>query len=342
MSEKVTNILGYLTLFAILGAIWVLFGEDPTREQGARGERTFAGLEERINEVTFIELQQGVRSATITKENGGWHMKERGGYAVDLEKVRSMLRGAAFSVRREPKTAKASRLPRLGLGADAVKVSLLDDTGGVIMSYDMGNRKAGPDGRSLTYIMQVRDTRAWLVTNLSETKIDPGWWLEQPLLALDPKRFSDVIIGGAWLTRKLGDNDFRLQGKRGHEVAAPAWQLAEPARIVSGLTFSDVRALINPLSEATSVTELSTYDGLSLKLSLYDFDGSVWVQLHAEFDVALQNEGKGGILPVAPVDGAAEAQAIMNAARGWVFKLSDADTAILRQKRTDFLAPAGP
>ena len=340
MSEKLTNILGYLTLFAILGAIWVLFGEDPTREQGARGERTFAGLEERINEVASIEIRKGGRTSTIVRENDGWRMKERGGYAVDTEKVRSMLRGAAFSVRREPKTAKSSRFARLGLGAEATKISLRDDTGGLIMNYDMGVRKAGPDGRSLSYILQERDTRAWLVTNLSETEADPSWWLERPLLSLDAKRFSDVIIGGAWLTRKLGDENFRLQGKRGHETAAHAWQLAEPVRLVSDLAFEDVRALANPLSEAMSVAEFSTYDGLSLKLSLYDFDGGIWVQLGAEFDVALQNEGKGGILPAAPADGSAEAQAIISAARGWFFKLSDADAAILQQKRVDFLAPA--
>jgi len=341
MSEKLTNVLGYLTLFAILGAIWVLFGEDPSREQGARGERTFAGLEERINEVASVEIKQGMQTATIVRKNDKWQMNERGGYAVELEKVRSMLRGAAFSVRREPKTTNTSRLVRLGLGSDAMHISLFDDTGGLIMNFDMGDRRAGPDGRSLTYVMQERDTRAWLVTNLSETKADPGWWLERPLLSLNPKRFSDVIIGGAWLTRKLGDQNFRLQGKRGHETAAAAWQLAEPARLVSEMGFADVRALANPLSEAISVVELSTYDGLSIKLSLYDFDGGVWAQLNAEFDIALQNEGTGGVLPAAPEDGASEAQAIANAARGWFFKLSDADAATLQQKRADFLAPAG-
>jgi len=340
MSEKLTNILGYLTLFAILGAVWVLFGEDPTREQGARGERTFKGLEERINEVATVEIKEGDRSATIVRNNNRWQMKERGNYAVDIEKVRSLLRGAAFSERREPKTANKTRLARLGLGARSIKILLRDDTGGLIMTYDMGDRKAGPNGRSLSYIMQDRDTRAWLVSGLSETKADPGWWLERPLLAIDPKRFSDVIIGGAWLTRKLGDMDFQLQGKRGYETVAPAWQLAEPVRLVSALSFTDVRALSNPLSEALSVVEFSTYDGLALKLALYDFDGAIWAQLAANFDVALQNEGKGGVLPAAPADGGAEALEITNSARGWIFKLSEADRQILQRKRADFLAPA--
>ena len=122
MSQRLTNILGFLTLFAILGAIWVMFGEDPTRDQGARGERTFAGLEERINEVAALEIKQGDITITIEKSGSEWHLKERGGYLVDSDKVRAVLRGIALSARREPKTANKSRYARLGLGDDALKI----------------------------------------------------------------------------------------------------------------------------------------------------------------------------------------------------------------------------
>lgn len=338
MSERQTNILGYLTLFAILGAIWVMFGEDPTRDQGARGERTFAGLEERINEVETVEITKGAHTATIIKDGGVWRMEERGGYLVDREKVRAMLRGAALSERREPKTPKKSRYGRLGLGPNATKVEVRDDTGGVVWTFDMGDRKAAPGSGSLTYISQERDTRAWLVTEIAETSAEPGWWLKRPVFAFDARRFSDVIIGGAWLTRKLGDKEYRLQGKRGFEKVAPSWKLADPARVLSNLSFEDVRPLNNPLSEVSSLVEFSTYDGLSIKVSLYEFDGGLWAQLHAGFDDDLQNQGKGGTLPAAPQDGAAEAQEIMAAVRGWIFKLSEADAAIFQYKRADFLA----
>lgn len=341
MSQRLTNILGYLTLFAILGAIWVMFGEDPARDQGARGERTFAGLEERINEVATLEISKGTRILTIYRDNDVWRMKERGGYEVDPEKVRTMLRGIALSERREPKTSKKTRYERLGLGKKAKTIELRDDTGGVIGSFDMGDRKAASGGRSLTYVFQAKDTRTWLVSELAETVVDAGWWLKRPVFTVDARRFSDVIIGGAWLTRKLGDRDYRLQGKRGFETVATNWKLADPARIVSSLNFEDVRPLNNPLSEAMSLVEFTTYDGLGLKVSLYEFDGEIWAQINAEFDTELQNEGTAGSLPAAPNDGAAEAQEIMNAVRGWVFRLSEADAAVFQYKRADFLtAPA--
>lgn len=103
MSERMTNILGYLTLAAILAAIWILFGEDPAREQGARGERTFAGLAERVNETAGITLSQGDEQLVVSRNDDAWQVDNRGGYPADADKVRALLRGFARSERREPK-----------------------------------------------------------------------------------------------------------------------------------------------------------------------------------------------------------------------------------------------
>lgn len=337
MSERLTNILGYLTLFAILGAIWVMFGEDPTREQGARGERTFDGLEARINEVATVDIRHGADTVTITRDGDVWRLKQRGGYVVEADKVRAFLRGVALSTRREPKTANKSRYERLGLGSDAFKIALKDDTDGLLLEFDMGKRKDTPDGRSLTYVSQDRDTRSWLVTDLAEVQVQAGWWLLKPALEISEKRFSDVTIGGAWLTRKLSDNNFTLQGLGSSQTAASYWVLGDPARVLSRLDFEDVRKLSNPLVEAKASVDFTTYDGLSLKVSLFDMDGGTWAQLTAEHDVELQAQGEAGTLPDAPADGAAEAAEIMASVRGWVFKLSDMDADILLRQRADFL-----
>ncbi|PCI64074.1 MAG: hypothetical protein COB37_02640 [Kordiimonadales bacterium] len=339
MSEKVTNILGYLTLFAILGAIWVLFGEDPTREQGGRGERTFAGLEARINEVHVIELRRGDTVTHIDRdaEAGVWRLRERAGYVVSPEKPRALLRGIALSERREPKTSNSSRYRRLGLGASGLQVTLFDDTEGELLTFQMGKRKGSANGKSLTYVVQERDTRSWLVTGLAEATETPSWWLDKTLLNIDMRRVSDLTVSGVWLTRKLGDTNFKLQGLRGDEKAGPSWLLRDPARVWANLSFDDVRELTNPLAEPVSTSELSTYDGLTLHLSLYRIDGGVWAKVSAVFDPELQSKGDAGVLPAAPADGAAEAEAITNAVRGWVFKLQDADLDILQRTRADFM-----
>ncbi|MEX0299756.1 MAG: DUF4340 domain-containing protein [Kordiimonas sp.] len=339
MSERTTNILGYLTLFAILGAIWVMFGEDPTREQGARGERTFSGLEERINEVQVIELRQNNSSATIRRTESGWVMVERDNYRVANDKVIALLRGIALSDRREPKTANKSRFPRLELGEKALRIRLKDDTDGTLLEFDMGKRTGSPNGRSLTYISQERDTRSWLVTELAEASAEPAWWLETDVLNIDEKRVSDVKVGNVWLTRKLDETNFIMQGLREGEEALAYWQLRDPARIIAGLSFDDVRRLSNPLTDPVQTVTLSTHDGLAITATLFDMDGHTWVQLSAAFDAEMRGEGTSGVLEAAPEDGEAEAASIRSSTDGWVFQLSSSDAEVLKRSRDEFLTP---
>lgn len=338
MSERLTNILGYLTLFAILGAIWVMFGEDPSLRQGARGEPTFEGMAERINEVHSLSVIKGNEKVTVKRGDDGWLVNERSNYRADSEKIIAVLRGIALSERREPKTANKERYDRLGLGDSALKIALRDETDGLLLEFDMGSRKDFADGRSLSYISQKRDTRSWLVTGLAETFASPGWWLKRPLLNIRQGRISDVIINGTWLTRKLGAQNFTLQGLRADETAAGYWVLADPARIISSLSFEDVQAVTNPLADAAGLLELSSHDGLSMTVKLFVLEGAHWAQLSAEFSADERNEGEAGELQEAPEDGVAEVAAINEATRGWLFKLSEADAKILLRKREDFLA----
>lgn len=337
MSERTTNILGYLTLFAILGAIWVMFGEDPTREQGARGERTFTGMEERINEVQVIELKQGNDVATIARSAEGWVLRERSDYKVEGDKIVALLRGIALSDRREPKTANKDRFARLELGEKATVITLKDDTGGELLSFDMGKRSSNASGRSLTYVSQERDTRSWLVTELAEASADPAWWLEAGLFDIDDKRVSDVKVGSVWLTRKLDESNFKMQGLRDGEEAVAYWQLREPTRVISSLSFDDVRQLSNPLSDPVQTSVLTTHDGLSVTVTLYELEGSSWVQVSAAFDEEMRGEGASGALQGAPEDGEAEAARIREAAKGWIFKLNASDADVLKRQRSDFI-----
>jgi len=337
MSERVTNILGYTTLIAILAAIWVMFGEDPARDQGARGENTFAGLADRINETHKVSLQQGEFAATLTLEDGVWRIAERGGYPAVTEKIHAFLKGVALSKRREPKTSNESRFDRLGLGADAVVVDLQDDTGGSLRTFKMGKRSSNASGRSLTYIMQATDTRSWLVTGLSEAPADPAWWLDKRVLDIDAARIRDITIGDAWITRKPGDSDYTLQSLRPDETVGPTWKLAEPARVIKSLSLTDVKQLNNPLVDPTGKVELATYDGLTISLTLYTMDGGTWAQVAAAFDDEMRNDGASGELKGAPEDGAGEAAALQAKVHGWVFKLSDSDSSALLKSRQDFL-----
>lgn len=336
MSERLTNILGYLTLAAIMAAIWIMFGEDPTREQGARGELTFAGLSERINEAASITISAGDASVTLTKEADIWRVGERTDFPADEAKVRTFLRGFALSERREPKTANPDRFNRLGLGAGATSVTLTDDTDGRLLSVQVGTRKQNNSGRSLTYVFQETDTRAWLVSGLAEMNTDPVDWLNKDILNINEQRFASIMVNDALLVRALGEAEYVLQGT-GDSEAAPAWKRAEVARAVAVMRAEDVEHVANPLSDPTGQVVAKTHDGLVLTLTLYDYRDAAWVQIAATFDASLRDSGAAGELVGAPVDGALEAANINARTNGWLFKISDMDADKLKQRKPDFV-----
>jgi len=337
MSQRLTNFLGYLTLFAILGAIWVLFGEDPSREQGGRGEPTFAGLLTRINDTGILKLSQEGEITTLVKGEAGWTIMERDGFVADQDKVLGFLRGIARSERREPKTSNPDRFDRIGLGAGALAVTLRDKANGLVLAFDMGDRSEVTSDRSLTYIFQESDTRSWLVTSLADASADPATWLPGTLLDLNAERLARIDMSGAALTRGIGETDFVLTDLAEGEQPRASWQLSEPARLIARLGYEDVIQLGNPLSEPVATVRATTHDGLALTLGLYEMEDSTWAQLTAAYDGAALDEGANGELPATPKDGGAEAAALASLSRGWFFKLADYDAEVLRRTRADFI-----
>lgn len=337
MSERMTNILGYLTLAAILAAIWILFGEDPTREQGARGERTFAGLAERINETALVTLARGDDQLVLSREGDTWQVDNRAGYPADSDKIRAMLRGFARSERREPKTSNPERFDALELGDAATVVTLADETGGTLLSVRVGKRKEGGGGRSLTFVYQETDTRAWLVSAIEDVSLDATEWLSADLLSIAEQRVRSVTLNDVTLSRTLGEQDYSVDDLADGETQVAGYKRSEPARTLAGLDLADVEQTANPLMEPAGTGALQTQDGLRVSFTLFEHNDAMWVQLEADYDAARAAGGEAGELPQAPADGAAEAEALNAKLRGWLFKLSSFDADILKQNRGDFV-----
>jgi hypothetical protein len=337
MSERLTNILGYLTLAAILAAIWILFGEDPTRDQGARGELTFSGLSERINETASILITKDGQQVSLKRNGSAWQVENREGFTANNEMVRAFLRGFALSTRREPKTANMERFDRLGLGADAIQVKLADDTDGTLLDIRVGTRKESGGGRSLTYVFQASDTRSWLVSRLVAIATEPSEWLKTELYSVAKPRIRRVRYSDAVLVRASKGADFTLEGLQANEQPAENWQLAEPARMLSLLKVEDVQRLANPITDPTGTVTLETYDGLNLQLSAFDLDGATWVQVVADYDPKRADELTVSELSEAQVEGVAEAEKINAAANGWLFKLAELEAGLIMRRRGDFV-----
>ena len=338
MSQRMTNILGYLTLFAILGAIWVLFGEDPSLNQGARGEKTFGELQDTINQATAIRLSQAGQSTTLKRSDGLWLIHEREGYRAQGDKVRDFLRGIALSERREPKTASNDRFDQIGLGDAALDIEVLGTDEKLLANFKMGSRRENSaSGRSLTYIYKAGDTRSWLVSGLAAANADPSWWLESDLFLIDADRTLELQAGDLTFQKDLNTNSYAIVTETGGASAELLTSPLDAITFLSDVKFTDIKKYIGNSDAELGNIYLKTYDGLTLSYRLSSIAGKTWVQISANFDPDARDAGEEGILEGSPENGAQEAEDLNARTNGWLFALSEDDAAMLLRSKSSYI-----
>src|SRR5262245_34685723 len=70
------------------------------------GEKLMPTLADTIRQVTGIEIRQGEETVALERaQDGSWNLKSRGGYPVDVTKVRTLLVGLGQAELVEPKTS---------------------------------------------------------------------------------------------------------------------------------------------------------------------------------------------------------------------------------------------
>lgn len=316
MSERLTSILGWLTLAAILAALWVLFGEDPSLEQGARQGPLYEAMADRLDQLQQISVGNLRAQTTLVRGDTGWVIKERSDYPASHAMVARLTTGLVRSTRREPKTTRKEKFPVLGLGGAAVGIRFQDANGEPLFpSLDVGTRSEGGSGRSLTYVYKTGDSRAWLVTDMPALSAEPEAWINTDLMDLDQSLIAEVDYGSFKLVRDEA-GAFTLENLAEGETAASPFKLMDPARIFAGLKAEDVQALSNPLSEPVTTLGLVTADGLRLDFTLFMLGNQSWVQVKAS--------GTG-------------AEAYAAKLTGWVFAIGEPEAEIMNRSRTDYL-----
>lgn len=341
MSEKRTNILGWLTLIAVLAAIWVLFGEGRNTSSIGRGEPLVMGLMDKVEQTRKIVLSQEGEHLTIVASGSDWIIQERAGYLADAGKVRGLLRSLALSERREPKTGNISRLERIGLGSSAIHVSLLDAGGESLTALSVGNQRTGTDGNSHAYVLVDGEQKSWLVTAVPAVDLDVANWVDANIISINKERISTIdfdIKNGpdyALVRYKQGD-DFGLNNIKPDEKAVEGYDLNKAASIIADLGFVDVRKAQGEGSLQTMLT-VTTFDGLVLKMAIVKNDGEQWFSTTARYDVTAIPDGVVGEINGAPEDGKLEADLYNERHAGWQYRLNEGDIETHTSQRDSYL-----
>ena len=326
MSERLTNILGYLTLIVIMAAIWALFGEDPSKQQGGRGEPLFTGLEDTINTASIITLTQGDQTIHIRKSDAGWSVDDRQDYSANAGLIRGLLRGLVIAKREEPKTTNIKRMAKLELDSAAWQLSIKSDPETELVSVKLGKHRTWQGDATLTYVLKDGDTRAWEVSGLIKTPKDIQGWLAKDVLNIDSSRVKSISLNDGTVFKRSVDSDvFTVPDLKVTETFDRDWSISGDVNSLAHMQLLDVTKMTNPMVKASHKVTLVTHDGLSIVISTYQINAVAHAKVTAE-----SIEG-------ASEDVASEAATIAKSVEGWMFKLPENDAKILSNSRAAYV-----
>jgi hypothetical protein len=170
----------------------------------AGGAKLIPSLADEIRSVTGLEVRQGDDVATLERaSNGTWTLKSRGGYPVDIAKVRTLLVGLSQAELAEPKTSRPDRYAALELedpaqkGAKSHLVRLLGADGKALSEVVLGKKRVegyGTDRTGGTYVRKPGDPQTWLANVELEAPVATKDWVKTSALSLDSAKIARVSI----------------------------------------------------------------------------------------------------------------------------------------------------
>ena len=299
-------VLGVVTLVAVGAVLFVERGSD-TAEPG--GETVFPALLEQLNGVTRVRVTGREGTFALARDGDAWVVEEKERYPADPDRVHKLLLGAAGMTRVEPKTSNPERYPKLWLedptGEDArsVRLVLEDASGAVLASWVLGDRRPSKSDASRTelYIRVADDPQAWLV----DGSVPGGGkiidWLDRAVARIDRERLRAAEVshadGGVVAVNKElpSDGDFVLRDIPEGRETDSQYRINDIGRFLEDLRFEDVApaSSLDFAGSADKRMEVTTFDGLRVRLDSVMRDGDAWVRLRAEVDEGLVDEAAG-------------------------------------------------
>jgi hypothetical protein len=168
------------------------------------GEKLVPSLADSIRQVTGLEIRQGEETVALERaENGTWSLKSRGGYPVDVTKVRALLVGLGQAELIEPKTSKSDRYAALELedpeqkGAKSRLLRLMGADGKAIWEVVLGKRRSAGYGTNQpggTYVRRPGNPQTWLANVELDAPLASKDWVKTSVLALDLPKINRVSV----------------------------------------------------------------------------------------------------------------------------------------------------
>lgn len=297
-----------LLVAAILAAVLVIAGlfatgNDNTaaKESTGAGEVLMAGLYDQMGEVAEVTVKTSEGEFHVKSSDGQWVLAERGGYPVQVDRVRSALIAIAELKTVERKTADPMRYGQLGVqpvGSDAgaetqsKEIVMKNAAGDSLASLIIGKSRSGGRGGTF-YVRRPEEDSSWLVEGeLPNLPSTGDAWLDKKVLEVKRNDVSAARIthaDGEVLTISKADADTNFSV---HDLPADRELTYEGvaggiAGALQYVNFQDVMPAdeFEAPESQLSVTNLWTKDGLRVTAQLWEKDEKVFASFQAAYDM---------------------------------------------------------
>lgn len=364
MNTKSITLLSAVALGLGAAAVYVVTRSRPeTTAQAKVGTPLFADLRARVNDVARVQVTTSDEVYTLSRGDAGWGLQEKGGYPVDVDKVKALVVGLSELELVEEKTANPALFSRLGVQDPSAtsdtpsrRVVLSDASGAALADLVVGREvPARGGGDPHLYVRRPDGGPALEVRGRVRVEDASTALLDRQVAKLERTRVARVTVthpDGEVLRveRPSSDvTDFSVADLP--EGATLSWPgvAGGVAGALEYLNLEDVRPGDAPFDAAAAVrTRFETFDGLVVTTESLEEDGRVLVRVQAAFEPTLRPaEPVGppdaeGQAPTADLKSAADVEAeaaAINARVGsWIYVVPGYAGSNLRKRVAELLA----
>lgn len=339
MSPKTFTLIAAATVIAFGLAAFSVARDQGYQPVAGTGDKVFAKLLARVNDVKRLVIDGPKGKITLINSDGDWTMMESDGYGGRTIKIQRAILGLAQLRLLEAKTGKKKNYSKLGLrgrtekGAQSKRVRLFDGKNVLLADLLIGSARKNPrQGKKSggVYVRRTGETQTWLGSdNAGDFNSEKKDWLERKIIDIQANQVKRLVItqpGGETLALSKATPDtpeFTLENiPQGKKPIDPA-SLNTVGGAFADLQLDGVKNGTIPfVASRTITTDVTTFDGLSVRVLTTQRDGNTWMTLDAT--------------------GNDKASAIMNRTGGWVYQISKYSASNLTKKPAELLEDIKP
>lgn len=281
------SLLLTLVAFGLALTGWSLVTSSREGWQSGEGRLLLPELAAAPDAVSEIRIEQRGEGVTLKRREGAdWVIPEMSDYPVDVGRLRGLIVELSKSRLIEEKTAKEENHHRLGLGETQAVTVILKGKETKLGEVLLGNLA---DRRRATYARYPENPQTWATSGQLQPKTDARQWVRQQVLDVKENRVRRVTIQHTGkealvIARASAEGEFTVTPKPKEVNPSVEYQLSTTPRLFTRLTLIDVITAAKLTSSSADVTEMETFDGLTIRLR-FNGEGEAserWVTLEAD------------------------------------------------------------